>query len=238
MEGGKHLHCRLLQKGSSKQAGNWTLGSETGFKKPNPDLVGCIEGHELLSSPLPALYLAWDTDHDDLKPRALAGFAGTPEVPIQAIYRSEVVNGEDGIAHANRQTIASYFVSQLFLAAELCLDRNYLSIGLVTEQFPFAHCLAMIQDAELPNELKAAVVRIISTAYVAGQDKGDSTSLQRECSARARSRKSTDASRALREMIARPKISRNERKTAEIGAFEVGNVALLSCPGTWTRTRR
>ncbi|KAH8083393.1 Inositol 1,4,5-trisphosphate receptor [Aureococcus anophagefferens] len=166
MEGGKHLHCRLLQKGSSKQAGNWTLGSETGFKKPNPDLVRCIEGHELLSSPLPALYLAWDTDHDDLKPRALAGFAGTPEVPIQAIYRSEVVNGEDGIAHANRQTIASYLVSQLFLAAELCLDRNYLSIGLVTEQFPFAHCLAMIQDAELPNELKAAVVRIISTAYV------------------------------------------------------------------------
>ena len=32
-------------------------------------------------------------------------------------------------------------------------------------------------------------------------------------------------------MIARPKISRNERKTTEIGAFEVGNFALLSCPG-------
>ena len=31
-------------------------------------------------------------------------------------------------------------------------------------------------------------------------------------------------------MIARPKISRNEWKTAEIGAFEVGNFALLSCP--------
>ena len=32
-------------------------------------------------------------------------------------------------------------------------------------------------------------------------------------------------------MIARPKISRNERKTTEIGAFEVGNFAPLSCPG-------
>ena len=49
-----------------------------------------------------------------------------------------------------------------------------------------------------------------------GQEKGDSTSLQRECSARARSGKSIHASRALREMIARPKISRNEWKTAEI----------------------
>ena len=31
-------------------------------------------------------------------------------------------------------------------------------------------------------------------------------------------------------MIARPKISQNEWKTAEKGAFEVGNFALLSCP--------
>ena len=64
-----------------------------------------------------------------------------------------------------------------------------------------------------------------------GQEKGDSTSLQRECSARARFGNSTHASRALREMIARPKISRNERKTTEIGAFEVGNFAPFCCPG-------
>ena len=34
-------------------------------------------------------------------------------------------------------------------------------------------------------------------------------------------------------MIARPKNSRNEWKTAEIGAFEVGNFALFSCPGAY-----
>jgi hypothetical protein len=49
-----------------------------------------------------------------------------------------------------------------------------------------------------------------------GQQKGDSTSLQRECSARARSGISIYASRPFREMIARPKVSRNEWKTAEI----------------------
>ena len=53
-------------------------------------------------------------------------------------------------------------------------------------------------------------------SYAAGQDTGDSTSLQRECSARARFGNSTHASRALREMIARPKISRNEWKPAEL----------------------
>ena len=56
-------------------------------------------------------------------------------------------------------------------------------------------------------------------AHHPGQQKGDSTSLQRECSARARFKNSTHASRALREMIARPKISRNERKTTEIGSL-------------------
>ena len=40
--------------------------------------------------------------------------------------------------------------------------------------------------------------------------------------------KSIHASRPFREMIARPKVSRNEWDTAEIGAFEVGNVALSS----------
>ena len=39
-------------------------------------------------------------------------------------------------------------------------------------------------------------------------------------------------------MMARPRISRNEWKAAELGAFEVGNVALLSCPGEETAQRR
>jgi hypothetical protein len=36
-------------------------------------------------------------------------------------------------------------------------------------------------------------------------------------------------------MIARPKISQNERKTTEIGAFEVGNFAPFYCPGISVR---
>ena len=47
---------------------------------------------------------------------------------------------------------------------------------------------------------------------------------------RARVPQSIHASRPFREMISRPKISRNEWKTGEIGAFEVGNFALFCCP--------
>merc|ERR1711938_172668 len=64
-----------------------------------------------------------------------------------------------------------------------------------------------------------------------GQEKGNSTSLQRGRSARARSKERRSRSRPFREMITRPKISRNEWKTTEIGAFEVGIFAPFSCPG-------
>ena len=82
-----------------------------------------------------------------------------------------------------------------------------------------------------------SILGLNNATLATGQEKGDSTSLQRECSARARFKNSTNASRALREMIARQKISRNERETTEIGAFEVGNFAPFSCPGSrprWT----
>ena len=49
-----------------------------------------------------------------------------------------------------------------------------------------------------------------------GQHKGDSTSLQLGCAARARSRTNVHASRPSREMITRPKSSQNEWETTEI----------------------
>ena len=77
-----------------------------------------------------------------------------------------------------------------------------------------------------------------NVAYHTGQEMSDSSSLQHERSARARSGQSIHASRALREMIARPKISRNEWKTTDIGAFEVGNFAPFCCPGPLRPSRR
>ncbi|KAH8059541.1 intracellular chloride channel [Aureococcus anophagefferens] len=69
---------------------------------------------------------------------------------------------------------------------------------------------------------KPAANELLEDLYHAGQETSDSISIQHECSARARSGKSIHASKALPEMIARPKISRNERKTTEIGASKVG----------------
>ena len=68
----------------------------------------------------------------------------------------------------------------------------------------------------LPGNVSAGDVHVAMQMWDIGQHKGDSTSLQLECSARARSGNSIHASRPFREMIARPRISQNEWKTAEI----------------------
>ena len=65
-----------------------------------------------------------------------------------------------------------------------------------------------------------------------GQEKGDSTSLQRGCFRRNARVQSIHASSSPREMIARPKISQNAWETTEIRASKVWNCSPFSCPGS------
>ena len=60
------------------------------------------------------------------------------------------------------------------------------------------------------------VVHAIAEMLCAGQEKGDSTSLQRGCSRNDVRKESIHALSSPREMIARPKMSQNEWKTIEI----------------------
>ena len=77
----------------------------------------------------------------------------------------------------------------------------------------------LVAGGDLDDALAAAAEELLDAAgrRRPGQEKGDSTSLQRGCSARARVPGTTlHASRPFREMITRPKISQNEWKTTEI----------------------
>ena len=90
-------------------------------------------------------------------------------------------------------------------------------LGRVLEHVLFR--LALVEDGAAREVVGRPQVRELLERVLLvrpGQHKGDSTSLQRECAARAHYEKHIHASRPSREMIARPKISRNEWKTAEI----------------------
>ena len=148
---------------------------------------------------------------------AAGSFATAARVVLRPEFRADVVRAAEPGGQAAKRPIN---VAALLAPGLLLVSRHLL---------PFA-------DALRRSPLHAR--RRDGARRLAGREQGDSTSLQRECSARARLGNSTHASRALREMIARPKIGRNERKTTEIGAFEVGNVAPFSRPGASRTSRR
>ena len=89
---------------------------------------------------------------------------------------------------------------------------------LAWDEDDFVEAYADLVEATIADAPSVEAVFVAAPYLAVGTraGKGDSMSLQRECSARARFGTSTHASRALREMIARPKISRNEWETAEI----------------------
>ena len=67
---------------------------------------------------------------------------------------------------SNLATISKYLIAQVYLGAEICLDRNYVAIELVSAAFPYDLCVAIVKNDALPNRLKAAFVRLLLTVYV------------------------------------------------------------------------
>ena len=82
--------------------------------------------------------------------------------------------------------------------------------------FNMRNSIGLFREIAKPERRAEESRRSAAQGTLPGQDKGDSTSLQLDCSARARSRPNVHASKTFREMIPRPKVSQNEWKTTEI----------------------
>jgi hypothetical protein len=75
-------------------------------------------------------------------------------------------NGAEKSASEKAIMISEYFVAQIFLAADLCLDRNYVSMGLLEKSFPYPVLLSFMKIPTLNRKIKAAVCRMIRCLYV------------------------------------------------------------------------
>lgn len=153
-------------------AAKWTLGGQ-GFPKPPEHLRKYVLGNELLDGVSPALHLQWSTSVKDLAPGSFTANCDSTTVVVESMFQIEKRRSSLRRASslgaqkaANRKRVARFFIAQLYLLGELCLDRNYLAIELVQRAMPFTACLSLVINKKLPNNLKAAVVRIISTVYV------------------------------------------------------------------------
>eukprot|EP01031_Cornospumella_fuschlensis_P034622 gene34622-41926_t len=66
-----------------------------------------------------------------------------------------------------KSQVAEYLNTQLFLVADLCLDRNYVAIGILEHMYEYDLLVAMLKmDVTIPSKFKAAVCRILRTMYV------------------------------------------------------------------------
>jgi hypothetical protein len=62
--------------------------------------------------------------------------------------------------------VTEYLIGQLYLCADMCLDRNYVAIGYLEEAFRADTLLSLLQAPHLPNKVKAPVCKLIRTLYV------------------------------------------------------------------------
>lgn len=65
-----------------------------------------------------------------------------------------------------KMQVLNYFCTQLYLVADLCLDRNYLAMNLVEKSYPFEMLVTMLKLPMSSNSMKAPVCRLIRCLYV------------------------------------------------------------------------
>lgn len=65
-----------------------------------------------------------------------------------------------------RQQFVEYFIAQLYLTADLCLDRNYVAIGILEIRLPYTLLLTMLKASYIPNRIKAPVCRILRCLHI------------------------------------------------------------------------
>lgn len=142
-----------------------------------------VPGSEVLSenlylSGLPQLSLSWTTNSIDYSP---LGLFGKLSVSVQELYRvaapsTKAIEG-DGSAQAQmlaakknqsvaqKEAVAGYFIAQILLCAEMCMDRNYVAMHRVDTLFTF-DTLVTILKLNVQDQLKAAAARLLRCLYV------------------------------------------------------------------------
>ena len=148
---------------------------------PNAPISGSpIMGEGLLWNGLPALSLAWTTNSIDFSP---LGLFGKLSVSIIELYGTASYSGGPGSSpsksggsmtksekfkkksSSQRNAVTDYFISQMYLAAEMCMDRNYVAMHKLDELYTF-DTLVTILKIDVADKLKAAAARLILCLHV------------------------------------------------------------------------
>jgi hypothetical protein len=141
--------------------------------------VQTVLGWEIVTEGLPYLSITWTTSSIDFSP---LGLFGKLTVPIEELYavatkESQAQMEMDFLSSPKRRrtkvnamskskvTIAQYFIEQLYLFSDLCLDRNYIAMNTLAKLFPYTS-LATMMKMPLSEEVKGAAINLMITLHV------------------------------------------------------------------------
>ena len=144
--------------------------TRSGLYIPQAEIAGSpIEGKNLLHNGLPALSLSWTTNSIDFSP---LGLFGKLSVNVLELYRadqpearSKSMSKAKKKANTQKAMVADYFVNQLYLAAEMCMDRNYVAMHRLDALFPY-DVLCTLLKMPVQDKLKAAAARLVLCLHV------------------------------------------------------------------------
>ena len=153
---------------------------------PNPPIPGSpMLGDVLMTRGLPLLSLAWTTNAIDYSP---LGLFGKLSVNVSELYshqaQAQKVDSKKALAtHKEKSTaqikleekknalasqkaaVASYFINEMFLGAEMCMDRNYIAMHKLDPYFSF-EALVTILKMDVQESVKAGAARLLLCLHI------------------------------------------------------------------------
>jgi len=139
--------------------GDWPKG--TLYIPSRPVAGSSIRGERLLTQGLPTLAIAWTTNSIDFSP---LGLFGKLSVRIDDLYSTGNSEGLTGNKkrdnNAQVKAVADYFVAQLYLSAEMCMDRNYVGMGKVDTLYSYESLVTMLK-LNITDGIKAAAIKVL-----------------------------------------------------------------------------
>lgn len=170
----KDVLIELLADSTRKIPVIWNQESES-FQifYGSKDYNSFIRGNELYSVGATTVKLTWKTKSHRFSVSTLynrdevllsdvverdRGFLGSSS-------RSGFFSSKDGQQEDLKRQVADFFISQLCLVGEMCLDRNYTVLLDIEKKYPFEVLLSILKTSN--NEsLKAAVAYVIHHVYI------------------------------------------------------------------------
>lgn len=140
---------------------------------PEEPVPGClIRGDQLLVKGLPQLALAWTTNSIDFSP---LGLFGKLSVNIEDLYAlqqdsqfgqlGKTAQSRNNASQQQKLAVASYYIAQMYLGAEMCMDRNYVGMEEMDKLLPYEALISMLK-LPVTEELQAAACRVLYCLYV------------------------------------------------------------------------